>query len=240
MDKKKFVIEEHPLLGCILYLVTTFFAQYFINNAFYAMCVVDLFFYLYVFIRRTKSSLKKSQYASKTWVINAITITVLIITTYCWSRWYMSTVADNSSIKYANEMSNVNIKLYLFMISIAAPLGEESLFRYIVLNGFFNKFKNMKKPVQYAASIFLSSLLFAVMHGTGVHLLIGCFCGMALSIAYFTTGRLWVSILLHSAYNLGTLFVRVPLSLQLCAVLTILSIAFVTISVYNLSCKHIE
>lgn len=230
-----FKLEEHPLRGCILYLIFAFIAQVFIDNPFYAMCVVDMLTYLFVYARRRANPMKKRIYTVSTWITSFLTAGCLVITTYCWSRWYMLAVADASSVKYAASMSEANILVYMFMISIAAPLGEESLFRYIVLNGFMYKFRNMKTPVKYTLSILLSAVLFAVMHGTGVHMIVGLFCGLALAIVYCTTNKLWLSILVHSVYNVGTLFVYVPASISLCITLTIISLLLVGICIYNLS-----
>jgi membrane protease YdiL (CAAX protease family) len=237
---KHFAIENHPLRGCVYYLILTFFAQFFIENAFYAMCVVDLSVYLFVFVRRTVSPIKRPTYTVNTWIICILTALCLILTTYCWSRWYMTTIADASSLNYVSSMSEADTLVYLFMISVAAPLGEESLFRYIVLNGFFNSFKKFKEPVRYTCAIMLSAILFAVMHGTGVHLIVGFFCGLALAIVYCATNKLSVSIILHSLYNVGTLFVYVPSSLWLCVVLAIISFLLTAISIYNLSCHQLK
>jgi membrane protease YdiL (CAAX protease family) len=240
VTNNRFAIENHPLRGCVYYLILTFFAQFFIDNVFYAMCVVDLSVYLFVFIRRTVSPIKRPTYAINTLIICIITTLCLILTTYCWSRWYMTAIADASSLNYVSSMSEADTLVYLFMISIAAPLGEESLFRYIVLNGFFNSFNKFKEPIKYTCAIVLSAMLFAVMHGTGVHLIVGFFCGLALAIMYCATNKLSVSIILHSLYNVGTLFVHVPSSLCLCVILAIISFLLTGISIHNLSCQQLK
>lgn len=236
----KFAIEEHPVCGCILYLVITFLAEFFIDNVFYAMCLVDLLIYLYIFIRRTLHPIKRPVYTVNTWLIGLITVICLIVTTYCWSRWYMHTIADSSSSAYVTKMSNADVGIYLFMIAIAAPLGEESLFRYVVVNGFLKIFEKVNATVRYSFSIILSAIIFAAMHGTGVHLLVGFFCGLALAIAYCTTNKLSVSIVIHSLYNIGTLFLHVPLSLPLCIVLTIFSFILTGIMIHNLCHNQIS
>lgn len=239
LTNNRFAVEQHPLRGCVYYLVLTFFAQFFIENTFYAMCVVDLFVYLFVFTRRTVSPIKRPIYTVSVWITCFLTVGCLILTTYCWSRWYMLTIADASSVGYVASMSEADMLLYLFMIAIAAPLGEESLFRYVVLNGFLNVFKRLKEPVKYTLSIVLSAMLFGVMHGTGVHLIVGFVCGLALAIIYCTTNKLSLAILVHSLYNLGTLFVYVPSSIYLCVILTIISLLLTTICIYNISCRQL-
>lgn len=235
----RFAMEKHPLRGCVCYLILTFFAQFFIENTFYAMCVVDLFVYLFILARRTVSPIKRSIYTVSVWITCFLTVGCLILTTYCWSRWYMLTIADASSVNYVASMSEADMLLYLFMIAIAAPLGEESLFRYVVLNGFLNVFKKFKEPVKYGLSITLSAALFGIMHGTGVHLIVGFVCGLALALIYCTTNKLSLAIFVHSLYNLGTLFVYVPSSIYLCVFLTVISLALTIICVYNLSCRQL-
>jgi len=231
---KRFIIEEHPLIACLLYLLASFFAQLFVSNVFYAMCLVNLTFFIYVFIRKTIHPITKPQYGLKTIVISLIAVIILLVTTYLWSRWYMSTIADSASLAYVQTMSSSDIYVYLFMIGIAAPLGEESLFRYIIINGFMKMFSKFKDPIKYTLSIVFSAVIFAVMHGTGVHLFVGFFCGLALAIVYITTNKLSIAIVIHSFYNIGTLFLYVPLSLSLCIVFTIISFLLVGFVVYNL------
>lgn len=240
LNNEHLKVEKHPLRGCVYYLIITFFAQFFIDNAFYAMCLVDLLIYLFVFIRRTVSPIKHPVYTISTWITSFLTVFCLILTTYCWSRWYMITVADTSSLKYVASMSEADTLIYLFMIAIAAPLGEESLFRYIVLNGFFHMFRNTKEPIKYSFSIVLSAVLFGAMHGTGVHLIVGFFCGLALALIYCTTNKLYLAMILHSLYNIGTLFIYVPSSLWLCIILTVISLILTGISIYNLSCQQLK
>lgn len=238
LNDKHIKIEEHPLKGCVYYLIMSFFAQFFIDNAFYAMCLVDLFVYVFVLTRRITSPIKRPVYGIDTRVVSFLTMFCLMLTTYCWSHWYMNTIADTSSLNYAASMSKADTLIYLFMIAAAAPLGEESLFRYIILNSFFYVFRNIKKPFQYSFSIILSAILFGAMHGTGVHLIIGFFCGIGLAIVYCTTNKLYLSIILHSLYNIGTLFVYVPSSIWLCVSLTVISLILACVSIYNLSCRE--
>lgn len=235
-ENKRFVIEEHPLLGFLIYLIIMFFAQYFIQDAILSVCLVDVIFFVWVLIRRLSNPIKRSQYNEQIETASYICVFIMLITAYCWSKWYMTNIADNLSVEYVNSNSKINPFIYLIMVSIIAPLGEESVFRYIIGNGFMKSFSKFKPQIRYFLSILLSSFIFAIVHGTGVHLLVGMFCGIALSIAYFVTNNLWVSIVVHSLYNLGTLFVRVPSSLLLCIVLTIVCVVLLVLTIKML-CK---
>lgn len=241
MEKiKRIEFEKHPLCVCIAYVLCLFAALMIIDNNFYAVCAVDVLFYVFIYIRRKAVSQIKHIYTVSVWIMCFLTVACLILTAYCWSRWYMIAVADASSVSYMSSLSNNNIVMYLFMISVAAPLCEESIFRYAVLNGFLHTFEKCSNPVKYACAILFSSLLFAAMHGTGVHLIIGFLCGIGFGLAYCTTGKLHMAIAMHMLYNIGTLFVKIPYSLWLCAVLTTISSILIFICIYNVSCRELN
>lgn len=237
-EKPNFAIEYRPIRGCFLYLAISFLAQFFIENVLYATCLVDFLFYGYILYRRKKYPINREAAPKRSQIVILITIACLILTTYFWSCWYMSNMTDSATESYTQTTQTLlqsNIYVYIFVISIAAPLGEESLFRYVVLNGFLNWFKRFNKPLQYTCAILVSSLVFAFMHGTGVHLLIGLFAGIAFSLAYLSTNNLTVSIFIHMCYNIGTMFLQIPESFTLSCVLTIISLVLTVLSIHVLT-----
>lgn len=235
-------IEQHPFFGCILYIVVTFFVEFFIDNALYAMCVVNFIFYFYVLYRRYKNKTSISLYRThisdfnrkSIYILAPLLVFFLCITSQFWSAWYMATIHDKLSVTYSDTLSNINPYLYIFMVGIAAPFGEESLFRYIVFNGFqyiFRKYNFLSRSI---FSILISSAIFAIMHGTGVHLIIGFIGGIAFSFTYFITNSLSASIIMHSIYNTSTLFLHLPSSLYACISLSFISFMLFVLVFYIL------
>ena len=230
-EKKKFIIEHHAFIGCTLYLILSLVVHLLINDILHATCIVDFMFYGWILYRRKKHPIVRDAVSRKALYFIIGTAILLLLTTYFWSCWYMSNMSDSLTSAYTDVLGNVNVHTYMFTISLAAPFGEEALFRYIVVNGFMHGLKRFSKPIQYSLSIILSALIFALMHGTGVHLLIGFFSGMALALLYLSTNDLRYSIIAHMCYNIGTIFITIPNSLTLSVLLTLISAIFVIHSI---------
>ena len=79
---------------------------------------------------------------------------------------------------------------------LLAPVGEELLFRGIILRGMQERWR-----MGTGGAIIVSSLLFALMHVSPLALL-PLFCiGVTFAIMYVRTGSLWVPIVMHAANN---------------------------------------
>lgn len=151
------------------------------------------FIYIRVFFHPVKRPVT-SGYAGVTlcflivmWLFSQITAT-----------WILSFVEDTGYVTY-QEAIGTDAIAYMFLSLIFAPVAEELLFRGI----FYNAIKQVA-PV-WLAYIF-SSLGFAIMHGTIVHMIVGFTCGMFLVMAYERTGNIIWCMILHSIYNFMSLF----------------------------------
>lgn len=111
--------------------------------------------------------------------------------------WFYSTFGDSSFDAYSNEL-NGNYAVYLLLSLFVAPIIEELLMRGIVFN-------IIKKHSLILAYI-ISSLVFAVMHGTLIHLYVGFIVGLFFAIVYQTTGKLKYNIICHILYNFLSIF----------------------------------
>lgn len=114
------------------------------------------------------------------------------------AAWFLQNVGD---VMYDERQAvvNTNFSAYLFLTIFLAPVAEEILYRGVVFNVLSNCI-----PVWLAYCV--SSLFFAFMHGTIVHMFIGFACGILFAVAYQYTGKLWLSILLHMVYNTLSVF----------------------------------
>lgn len=86
---------------------------------------------------------------------------------------------------------------YVFMSAIIPALCEEFLFRGHVARGFAGK--------GYLSGLLLSSLLFAVTHGSPVQLVYQFFVGAVACWLYFVTRSLWTSVIAHFISNFAVL-----------------------------------
>lgn len=90
------------------------------------------------------------------------------------------------------------IPLWLLLVVVMAPVGEELVFR----GGIFRFLANRMRPGAAAA---ISAALFAAVHWN-LHSSLPLFAlGLALAAVYQRTGRLLAPIVLHAAFNLNTL-----------------------------------
>lgn len=84
--------------------------------------------------------------------------------------------------------------LYVILTLVIAPVTEELFLRGIIYNRLRNAFGGI---TAYA----VSALLFALMHGTLVHLFLGISTGLFFAFIYTYTGKLRYSIAYHSLFN---------------------------------------
>jgi membrane protease YdiL (CAAX protease family) len=85
---------------------------------------------------------------------------------------------------------------------VVGPIGEELLFRGLI-------YRQLRQRFGIATALWVSSLLFAVMHVAPTQLPQYLVLGMGFALAYEWAGSLWASIILHGLWNLGTFVLMV-------------------------------
>jgi membrane protease YdiL (CAAX protease family) len=83
---------------------------------------------------------------------------------------------------------------FLLGAVILAPLLEEIVFRGIILRGYLLTYSPK-------TAVFLASLLFAIAHGTPIHMLSIFLTGLFLCWIYYKTKALTFTIILHAIFN---------------------------------------
>ena len=83
----------------------------------------------------------------------------------------------------------------LLQICIFAPILEETLIRGFLLDG-------LSAGYGKTTALFISSILFALLHFNMVQTLSALICGFVLGLLYLKTGSLFCCILAHIGYNL--------------------------------------
>ena len=102
-----------------------------------------------------------------------------------------------SEFDYQNTIKSLLKTPYLSFlhVCIAAPIIEELLMRGFILGG-------LQKKYGVLTGLFVSSLLFAVLHFNMVQTFSALFCGVIIGLLYLKTGSLFCCILTHSTYNM--------------------------------------
>lgn len=102
-------------------------------------------------------------------------------------------VTDTSS-----ESSVVDIYTFISIVCLA-PIGEELLFRGIILDGFLHRYSPFK-------AIFFSTLFFSALH-FGPQIASAIFLGLITGYLFYYTKSVWPGIVLHGLNNLFAFFV---------------------------------
>ena len=102
----------------------------------------------------------------------------------------------NPSInKFTFDQILLYIGIYIYQSLAIAPVTEEILFRGIILKGIMHKY-SIKK------SIIISSILFAIIHGSLQQGLYAFISGIIFSLIYIYTGSIKFSIMAHFINNI--------------------------------------
>ena len=105
---------------------------------------------------------------------------------------------DKTQQQLASVMSEHNIAhllLYLFTFALLPALGEELLFRGVIMRYSYHNAKNIHLAVLFSAAIF------AMAHQSPFNFLPIMLAGILLGYIYYYTGSIWLSILAHFVNN---------------------------------------
>lgn len=114
----------------------------------------------------------------------------------------------------------------LVLIVFIAPLVEEVIFRGIMLEGLLKKY-------DYRVAVFISALLFAVMHFNWIQGVNTFVLGLVISYVYYLTRSVKVAIVVHFMNNFGAFFpqIRLTSSMNMNLIISVLGIALIIFAV---------
>ncbi len=116
-----------------------------------------------------------------------------LITTICLTYW--SAFTGNEVVNNLEEiLSMTDPWVIFFSVGILAPLLEELLFRKFLID-------RMRKYGEVVA-ILVSAGLFALFHQDFVQLAYAFVAGVMLGYLYCRTGNYWLTVLIHSLFNI--------------------------------------
>lgn len=105
------------------------------------------------------------------------------------------TNSGDRSFEQYQQTLGVNPLLYLLTSLVFAPISEELIFRGVLYRSFRD---HMGHPL--VAGLFVSCL-FALSHGTAVHLFVGMGVSLLSIIVYEMTGKIIYCIITHALHN---------------------------------------
>ena len=112
---------------------------------------------------------------------------------------FLTVVSDESPLELVASISvskYFSLVTTLILLAVAVPIIEELLFRGLILDSLSESYGSW-------ASIFISSVIFAILHISSGHLSIlnAFWGGMIYGYVRMRTNSLWPSIFLHSMWN---------------------------------------
>jgi membrane protease YdiL (CAAX protease family) len=112
-------------------------------------------------------------------------------------EWMRSNEDNLGQLTEAFMKTNTFTGLFvnLFIIGFLAALGEEFLFRGVILRLFFDWSKNVH------IAVFVSAIIFSAFHLQFFGFLPRVFLGILLGYAFISSGTLWTPIILHFIFN---------------------------------------
>lgn len=99
------------------------------------------------------------------------------------------------------ELGSMTSVWAFLMMVVAAPLLEEFIFRGIVLDGLLKNYPPVK-------AVFISSLLFGLVHLNPWQFVTGFFIGLFMGWVYYYTRSLLATIIIHATANLSGFVLR--------------------------------
>ena len=110
------------------------------------------------------------------------------------TMWGLSGLFNYDYSNMLNDMIDYNgMWITVIFVCIVAPIGEEFVFRKLIIDR-THKFGG-------AVSIFLSALVFGLVHANFYQCYYAFLIGLVLGYVYYSTGKVWYTIALHSVIN---------------------------------------
>lgn len=187
-------------LFILFYYVVSVVLYIFIGNSVWSTVFSDVIVALFAFLYY------KNHHKRNTDVIysKGIVFGFLIFMVCLWFFTQITTVFINSLVddtyyESYKELSSSDSWAYVLLTFFVAPIVEELLLRGIV-------YDTLKRVVPIGFAYVVSSVVFALMHGTIIHLFLAFCAGFLFAVVYEYTGRLYYSMIFHSIFNMMSVF----------------------------------
>lgn len=222
IENESFIFKIGFLKGILLLLcwtlLTTFFTYFstllfdknFLQNHYLILGIFEfLFIPLLIFI--LSNSFGKMTFKKNTYIKTSKRLLFLIfILVFCFRLLFdaylyplVNLLPESPLLNNAVEIYENNILYCILTICICAPIIEELICRGILLAGLLNKYSAN-------VSIFLSALLFALMHGNLKQGINAFLLGLILGYLYYKTKSVYLTIFAHFSNNILALILLVP------------------------------
>lgn len=130
------------------------------------------------------------------YILFFIFISFCLLLVFSWINIYFS---DPAMTQRTNSIQKSDMALYIATSILISPIAEETMMRLFLYNF-------LKTRSGWVASMIVTSIVFALLHGTISHLIVGTIFAVFLVLAYENTGRWYIPIIGHIIYNIMAVF----------------------------------
>lgn len=152
----------------------------------------------------------------------AVSFTADYLTDILQNSFYVFGVENNVELSTKTHTLIENL-LNIFAVSVIPPLVEEFMFRGIILGKL--------RPFGDAFAIFLSSALFAVMHGNIIQIPFAFMVGLALAFITIKSNSLIPAIAVHFLVNFRSVLISISVDNKIMSESTLNNIYFIVLLV---------
>lgn len=201
-----------PFVTFVLYLVLTYGIGLLMSTGVRASIVSDLtailaglFVYLSIYSVNRRKGVSEP-FKPRAWAVFLLIFSVILLwfLTQCMSLCISLNVENTGMDAYADVVAS-DTGLWVILALFIAPAAEEFIFR-----GFM--YKSWTHCMNGFLAAVISSLIFAAIHGTWMHIPVAFMMGLFNAAIFELTGKLRYAVVCHVLYNFVSVSAIVPLS----------------------------
>lgn len=183
--------------GLIVYSALKIGFSFIFNDFVYVKLASYLFMIVFGMLYLTTVIIYPKQYEppSKKVVVKALLTTICFAITSAVTTLYFNNDI-NTSVQTESETLGGAIVVSGLVSFVVAPIAEEIIFRAVM-------YKQLAE-INPSFALIMSSVVFAMWHGTLAHMYTALIGGIILACVYQKTNKLGYSILCHSLFNIST------------------------------------
>ena len=126
-----------------------------------------------------------------------VLLSVGILFAFSFIDIFISDSSMEARREYASKITDLG--LYYLVSCTIVPMSEECMLRLFLYNV-------LNTGSHWVISMSVSSVIFALLHGTISHAILATFFGLMMCLLYHNTGKWWISIIAHVIYNVLAAF----------------------------------
>lgn len=181
-------------VGLFLFVVVAFCPDRTLASCFIDVIVLSMFLVAYY----DDKPVVESQFSETMLALSLIGLVMFWVVIQQTGLFLQDIINDPLTDAYVGSGEPDSV-LYLMLVLVFAPFMEELVFRDRLYRSFCHIMPN-------GWACIFGSILFGLVHGTIIHIYLGTMMGLFFSCVYRVSGQLWLCVVMHSLFNLMSLW----------------------------------